>query len=198
MSPQDAKLMIDTVSSPKTDASPRDRVLKTAGRLFNQHGFRAIGIDRIIAEADVAKQSFYNYFPSKDDLIVAWLEKAAVQGAEWEARAIGDRPDALIALVEAVVRRAAEPSCFGCTFQVGASEFPDHDHLVNRAARRAKDATLHRYRAYAARQGLPDADQSAVDIFLLVEGIWTAVRLYGRDAPVEQAAETARRLLAHP
>jgi AcrR family transcriptional regulator len=198
MSPQDAKLMIDTVSSPQTDASPRDRILKTAGRLFNQHGFRAVGIDRIIAEADVAKQSFYNHFPSKDDLIVAWLEKAAAQGAEWEAKAIGDRPDALIALVEAVVRRAAEPSCYGCTFQVSASEFPDPDNIVHQAARRAKDAALDRYRAYAARQGLPDANRAALDIFLLIEGMWTAVRLYGRDAPLEQAVDTARRLLAHP
>jgi AcrR family transcriptional regulator len=195
MSPQDAKLMSDPVSSPPTNASPRDRVLKTAGRLFNQHGFRAIGIDRIIAEADVAKQSFYNHFPSKDDLIVAWLDRASEQAANWEADAIGDRSDALIALVEAVVQRAAQPSCFGCTFQVSASEFPEQDHIVHQAARRAKDATLDRYRAYAARQGLAEVDRAAVDIFLLVEGIWTAVRLYGRDAPVGQAAETARRLL---
>jgi AcrR family transcriptional regulator len=184
------------VTIPQTGTSPRDRVLKVAGMLFNQHGFRAIGIDRIIAEADVAKQSFYNHFASKDDLIVAWLDQAAVYGAAWEEQAIGDRPDPLIALVEAVVRRAAEPSCFGCTFQVSASEFPDQGHIVHQAARRAKEATLERYRVYAARQALRDADRAAVAIFLLIEGMWSVVRLYGSDAPLGYAVDTARGVLA--
>jgi AcrR family transcriptional regulator len=184
------------VTIPQTGTSPRDRVLKVAGMLFNQHGFRAIGIDRIIAEADVAKQSFYNHFASKDDLIVAWLDQAASYGAAWEEKAIGDRPDPLITLVEAVVRRAAEPSCFGCTFQVSASEFPDQDHIVHQSARRAKDGTIERYRVYAARQGLRDADRAAAAIFLLIEGMWSAVRLYGSDAPLGYAVDTARSLLA--
>jgi AcrR family transcriptional regulator len=175
--------------------SPCDRLLKTAGRLFNEHGFRAVGIDRIIAEADVAKQSFYNHFPTKDDLIVAWLEQASAYAASWEATAIAGRLDPLIALVEAVVERSAESTCFGCTFQVSASEFPDQASVVHQAAKRAKDATLGRYAAYARHQNLPHPDRIAADIFLLIEGIWTAVRMYGRDAPVAHAADTARRLI---
>jgi AcrR family transcriptional regulator len=183
-------------SSVSAKTTPRDRVLKTAGQLFSEHGFRAVGIDRIIAEADVAKQSFYNHFSSKDDLIVAWLDKAAAYAAVWEAAAIAGRGDPLIALVEAVVQRAAESTCFGCTFQVSASEFPDQDTIVHQAAKRAKDATLGRYAAYARHQNLPHPDRIATDIFLLIEGIWMAVRMYGRDAPVAHAADTARRLIA--
>src|SRR6185369_13581723 len=52
----------------------RQRILETADRLFYQEGIRAVGIDRIIAEAGVAKMSLYNHFPSKDDLILAVLE----------------------------------------------------------------------------------------------------------------------------
>ncbi|MGL4236074.1 TetR/AcrR family transcriptional regulator [Tabrizicola sp.] len=176
------------------ELSPRDRILKTAWRLFYENGFRAIGIDRIIAEADVAKQSFYNHFASKDELIVALLEQAAVQSAKWEAAAISGRPDPLVALVEAAVRRAGESSCFGCPFQIGASEFPDPTNIVYQAARQAKDATLHRYKAYASQQNLVDPERAASDIFLLMEGIWIAVRIFGRDAPVGHAAETARKL----
>ena len=52
----------------------RQRILETADRLFYQEGIRAVGIDRIIAEAGVAKMSLYKHFPSKDDLILAVLK----------------------------------------------------------------------------------------------------------------------------
>ena len=52
----------------------RKRILETADRLFYQDGIRAVGIDRIIAEAGVAKMSLYKHFPSKDDLILAVLQ----------------------------------------------------------------------------------------------------------------------------
>src|SRR4051812_20928387 len=52
----------------------RQRILETADRLFYQEGVRAVGIDRIIAEAGVAKMSLYNHFPSKDDLILEVLK----------------------------------------------------------------------------------------------------------------------------
>jgi Bacterial regulatory proteins, tetR family len=52
----------------------RQRILETADRLFYQEGVRAVGIDRIIAEAGVAKMSLYKHFPSKDDLILAVLK----------------------------------------------------------------------------------------------------------------------------
>ena len=53
----------------------RDKILSTAFRLFYAHGLRAAGIDTIIAESGVAKATFYKYFPAKDDLILAYLEK---------------------------------------------------------------------------------------------------------------------------
>src|SRR6478672_2648443 len=52
----------------------RQRILKTADRLFYCDGIRAVGIDRIIAEAGVAKMTLYNHFSSKDDLILATLK----------------------------------------------------------------------------------------------------------------------------
>src|SRR5262249_45168398 len=52
----------------------RQRILETADRLFYQERVRTVGIERIIAEAGVAKMSLYNHFPSKDNLIVAVLK----------------------------------------------------------------------------------------------------------------------------
>jgi AcrR family transcriptional regulator len=181
---------------PAAAPKAKDRILKTAGRLFYDHGYRAIGIDRIIAESDVAKASFYNHFPSKDDLIVAWISQAEHFGLAMEEAAVAGRSDPLMALVETVVARARETSCRGCTFQVGAAEFADPDHPAHVSARRVKDATLVRYAAYARQQGIGEAERVARQIFLLVEGIWASVRMYGVDAPIDDALAAARRIMA--
>src|SRR3954469_18328712 len=52
----------------------RDRVLETAAELFYRDGIRAVGVDTIITRSGVAKMSLYRNFPSKDDLIVAFLQ----------------------------------------------------------------------------------------------------------------------------
>ena len=59
------------------DATPRpaarDRILETAYELFARHGIQAIGVDEIIRQAGVAKATFYHHFPSKDDLVLEFL-----------------------------------------------------------------------------------------------------------------------------
>ena len=59
-------------------STPRDRILDTAFRLFYARGIRAVGVDLIIAESDVAKATFYKHFPAKDDLVVAYLDTVDV------------------------------------------------------------------------------------------------------------------------
>lgn len=53
----------------------RERLLETATRLFYAEGIHTVGIDRIIAEAGIAKATFYRHFKTKEDLVVAYLER---------------------------------------------------------------------------------------------------------------------------
>ncbi len=82
-------------------ADKRDLVIETAYRLFKRDGFHATGIDRIIAEAGVAKMTMYRYFPSKEELIVAVLAWRAARFGEQLDRAVprGGTPDKKIAAV---------------------------------------------------------------------------------------------------
>jgi AcrR family transcriptional regulator len=63
----------------KSDAQPgtsaKERILETAQLLFYREGVRSTGVDRIISEAGVTKVTFYRHFPSKDELVVAFLER---------------------------------------------------------------------------------------------------------------------------
>src|SRR5512139_3297639 len=57
----------------KNWASPKDVLFATAARLFYQHGYRATGVDTIAAESGIGKMTLYRHYPSKDELIVAYL-----------------------------------------------------------------------------------------------------------------------------
>ncbi|SEO93271.1 TetR/AcrR family transcriptional regulator [Mucilaginibacter sp. OK283] len=126
--------MADTMSpfrdlrSEKIDTlKPRERILKTAIRLFNEHDVHTIGIDRIIAESFVSKRTFYSYFPSKSDLIGAYLDfwdAFRFNILEKRVAAAGDDPKAqLLAAFDAVNDWIADRDFNGCVFTRGLSDF---------------------------------------------------------------------------
>ena len=71
-------------------SAKRDQLIDTALELFNRDGYRATGIDKILAESGVAKMTLYNHFGSKDELIVAALERRDARWARpWADRLLG-------------------------------------------------------------------------------------------------------------
>jgi AcrR family transcriptional regulator len=172
--------------------SPRDRILSTAGRLFYREGYRAIGIDRVIAEADVAKATFYKHFPSKDDLIVAWIAKADAGSADLLPADNDHLP--FFAYADAMIGIAEQPWCMGCTFQATAVEFVDPDHPAHAASLDVKRRVLSRLSALATRQGVLAPDRVATQVYLLIEGVWATVRMFQDPAAIAHARAAVRRL----
>jgi len=179
---------------PAAAAAPtaRDRILAVAGRLFYRDGYRAVGVDRVIAEAGVAKATFYKHFPAKDDLIVAWIEHAAAQLRAALPPASG--PEPLYAYADLMIDIAAREGCMGCTFQSGAAEFFDPGHPAHRAALAVKRDVLAELESRAAAQGLSDPRAAAERLFLLIEGVWASIRMFGPAAPLAHARAAVRRL----
>ena len=110
----------------------RQRIVETAERLFYAHGIRAVGIDRIIAEAEVAKMSLYNHFKSKDDLILAVLEYREQQVDEMFSKTI-DRHvrkgmDRLEAFFAALKHWFKGSGFRGCSFINASVELADGCH----------------------------------------------------------------------
>ena len=94
---------METIPQAKPDA--RERILATAYELFSRRGIRDVGIDEVIERAGVAKATLYRHFPSKDDLVVAFLERREEQWTlawvEAEARRRGTTPEEqLLAIFE--------------------------------------------------------------------------------------------------
>ncbi|MEA2274997.1 MAG: hypothetical protein QOI98_3705 [Solirubrobacteraceae bacterium] len=75
--------------------SARERILDAAYELFSRNGIRAVGVDRIIAESNVAKMTFYRHFPSKADLVLAFLDARGKRWArDWLFTEINERASA--------------------------------------------------------------------------------------------------------
>jgi len=111
-------------------SAARDRILATASRLFYGTGIRAVGVDRVIAESKVARMTFFRHFPTKDHLVLAFLETQADLGrTELLALAEQDGPRAVLAAVLAGVSTESSREGFrGCEFVNTAAEFSDADH----------------------------------------------------------------------
>src|SRR5690242_4292069 len=105
-------------SSSQSDASlARRRLLDTATRLFYNGGIHAVGIDRIIAEAGVAKATFYKHFPSKDELVVAYLDEQDRLGRAAVAALPKRPPREMVAAILGRISDAATAGGWrGCPF----------------------------------------------------------------------------------
>jgi AcrR family transcriptional regulator len=179
--------------------SGRERVLRTAAELFYERGFHAVGVDLIVDRAGVAKTTLYRHFPSKDDLIVAYLREANDRFWAWFDTAIDtDLPprEQLIALFEAVEKLASSPASLGCTFQATAAEFPEPAHPAHATALAHKRAVRARLRELAGAAGATDPAALADGLLLVMDGAFAAARMYRRASPATRAAATARTLIA--
>ena len=109
--------------------------MAVASALFYAEGIRAVGIDRVIAEAGVAKATFYHHFASKDELVRGYLveeyqrQRDALTGVH---RPATSPRQALLDIFELLVDNAAHPRFRGCPFTNAAAEYPDPEHPVRR------------------------------------------------------------------
>jgi len=196
-------------ASPSTDTSPaaaedkrsaRERILAVASDLFYRQGVRAVGIDTIIAAAGVAKMSLYRAFPSKDDLVAAYLERRNVEfWARWE-RTLAPYPDEprrqLETLLDAIMRRTLTEAYRGCPFLNTATEFPGSTLPADAVIRAHKHQVNARLRTLAAGAGARDPQALADQLQLLIDGAYSAGQALGAEGPARALAAAGRVLIA--
>jgi AcrR family transcriptional regulator len=183
-----------------TTASARERILATAGPLFYEFGFRAVGIDTIIEQSGVAKMSLYRNFATKDDLIVEYL-RASNEGFWSMAQPVFDDEeiaplDRLATFFDLMQTIATRQQCWGCTFTMASSDFPDHEHPAHKMALVHKRKALDEFADQARQGGLAQPTAIAEQLLLLLDGAWTSARMFGPTGPARQLAAAARSVLA--
>ena len=175
----------------------RTRILDAASSLFYTEGIRAVSADRIIAAAGTTKVTFYRYFRTKEDLVVAYLQ---AQSERIRAAAENLSPDPCTGLLELAGAMGAEtclPGFRGCPFINAAAEYPDAGSPV-RAVIQAHRQWLHTEVSGRLQQlGAADPGSLADQLMMLRDG--AMVHGYVADPAGVSAALTSggRALLGH-
>lgn len=181
-------------------ASARDRLVETALRLFDRDGFRASGIDAVLAEAGVAKMTLYAHFASKDELIAAALELRDRRWREWFMAAVERRAaepaQRLQAVFDVLEEWFNQPDFRGCLLINASSEFADRGHPARRLAADHRGRIVDYLRGLAAGAGAPDPAELAERIYLLIAGAIVAAVLVGDSSPARAARTAAMQLIA--
>lgn len=166
-------------------------ILDVASTLFFRIGIRAVGMDRIIAEAEIAKTTLYRHFPTKEDLVLAYLEarhQAVMQGLT-EVLALHAAPrDQLEEIFERLVIKASNPEFRGCAFGLAVAEHGQSARILAKA-RRHKTAVAEVLNGIVA--GRPGADRLGRHLALLYDGALARRAVYGHAAPMLEAKECA-------
>jgi AcrR family transcriptional regulator len=178
----------------------KDKILQTASELFYSQGVRATGVDAIAKAANTTKMSLYKYFPSKDELVIAFLRKRDEDFTTWfvgqvEGRA--DDPNArLLAIFDVIAEWMEIPEFRGCAFINAAAEFPVEGNPVHQVSAEFYDK-FRNYIADLARQcGSTQPEGLAVQLCLLIEGAIVSEQMKRHSGAAEQAKQAAIMLIA--
>ncbi len=180
--------------------SARERILETASSLFYAEGLRAVGVDTIIARAGVAKASFYRHFPSKDDLIVAFLERRDTLWRSWlkaTVEQLSPAPEGRpLAVFDALAQRFALADYRGCAFINSIVELANRNHAAHHAATDHKRRVTTYLGELLTRAGIRKPDELAYRFMMLIDGAIVTTLRDGTPYPASAAREIAATMLA--
>jgi AcrR family transcriptional regulator len=161
----------------------RDKIFEVAAEMFYRDGIRAVGVETIVKKAGVNKISLYRSFPSKDDLVVAYLaDRSATFLRDWDAAfdRLHDDPRAqLRAIMSYIAERTTQEGYRGCPFINFSAEFPDPSHPGRRVAQATKAALRERFLRLAQALDAQRPQQLADGFLLLVEGAYAISQTMG-------------------
>jgi AcrR family transcriptional regulator len=177
-----------------------ERVFEAAAQFFYSQSIRSVGVESIVKQAGVSKISLYRNFASKDELIVAYLEKRNTDYWRTVDRIMATKRNSprvqLRALIDYVAGRATAPGYRGCPFINYAAEFPDPSHpghrVVEENKREMRRRLINLSNAVATRRPAQLADA----LFLLIEGAYASSQtLGGRSGPAANLSWVADTLV---
>lgn len=181
----------------------RQHLLDTAVRLFYAEGFHATGIDKILKESGVAKMTMYKYFKTKDDLILAAVDRIFSLWSTWFVATVEQRAAApaqrLLAIFDTLEDWFAGKgpgNCFhGCPLINVAAEYHEPHHPVHAAAAKHKLAVRSQILRWTTAAGASNPELLAAQLALLAEGAIVLRHVASDLTAAHTARLTAEKLL---
>jgi AcrR family transcriptional regulator len=173
----------------------RERIVAAATELFYAQGLRAVSAEKIIAQVGITKVTFYRHFPTKDDLIVAYLERRAKwerDGVAQARQAASDALEVFRIIAGAIGAESCGPGFRGCPFINAAAEYADPEHPVRRAVDAHRRWFTQAIQELLDEISVPDSAQAAVQLVMLRDGAMVSGYL-GDPSAVAAALDSAFR-----
>src|SRR5258708_13604218 len=138
----------------------------------------------------ICKRTLYNYFPSKDDLIVAYLARRL------RPTAVSELPPAeqILGNFDQLERSLADDGFRGCPFVNAVAELKEPGHAANKIALAFKDQSRTWFRDLLSRLEIANQESLAMQLMLLVDGA-IAAAVVRRDPKMARVAREAARVL---
>jgi len=172
----------------------RERILTAATELFYRNGIGATGVEQLADTAHVSKRTLYQHFPSKDDVVVAYLDGITFEdlGPAMAGLVDSTRPprDRLMGIFD------PNQGLRGCPFLNATAELSDPDHPARHASCLHKQQFIDRLIALAAQAGASDPDLLGHQLALLSDGARAQGAALNSEEPLHYARTVAQALLA--
>lgn len=177
----------------------RDELIEAAIRLFNRHGYRGTGVDRLMEETGIAKTTLYRHFGTKEELIVAVLariDEVAREDMRAFAEASSDDPkQRILATFDWLDKWLSKPEFKGCPFIAAAAEYAGAADPVFQQVRLHKRLTLAFFEELVRAARVPHPKSVARQLIMLHEGAIAYAQVLGPDGVANEARDAARRLI---
>ena len=185
----------------RRDRGARERILRTAGDLFYRQGINTTGVSELRTAANVSIRTLYSHFPSKDDIVLAYLDRIAVTSLDRTDLSPRERLLGIFTGGIFAVGIAGEPDAGpgtprrGCPLINAGIEFADPDHPVHRYVAKRKTAFAERLTAIAREAGAADPETLGQQLALLYDGSAARAMALNSSAPRDVALAMATQLV---
>ena len=177
----------------------REKILDVATLLFDARGINASGVDTIIAESGIAKATLYKYFPSKNQLIIAYLREKSDRFYAWLNQKLQSRKanpkEILYELCDLVEQWITTPEFHGLPFHIASVEFPDPAHPINSYSVELSNELQHYLIRIARLAGARDPDTLGQQLAIIFEGAALIERLSPGSGAAKRAKNAALTLI---
>ncbi|MFQ3544483.1 TetR/AcrR family transcriptional regulator [Halobacillus rhizosphaerae] len=159
-------------------SNKKEDIMNTAEALFYQHGFHAVGIKRILEQAEVATMTMYYHFKSKEELIEAILLQREQQyfllldsnlNKDTGIKAYVD------SIMEAHLKWVEEEGNNGCMFLRAKQEYADTNERISALSKEHKQKLIHKIEKDLME--FTDKEALSVQISIILEGITSMAQI---------------------
>jgi AcrR family transcriptional regulator len=180
----------------------RQRILEATAELVTVGGLAAATPAAIAERAGAGKMSLYRHFSGKDELVAEALAERDLHYRTW---LIGEPTDGtarerLVALFDRAAAKADQDGSdfIGCPFVSAGLDLPDRDHPAAPVVVAHKDGMLRELAALLTEIGVPDAEERAHVVLMLLDGAVVHAVIRGNGDPLRDARAAVPGLISAP